>query len=118
VMLRPRPTEPVDGRRVAFFTTAPEAAHEGFAAHLEAEHGAEVTHVSGSLADRRALAAELEEVDADVYLVEVKAAAIDVVAAAGREQGVDVVLAGNDIESVGELDLDDELLRLAEEATS
>ncbi len=33
-VLRPRPIEPDRGRRVAFFSTAPESAHELFAAHL------------------------------------------------------------------------------------
>jgi cyclic 2,3-diphosphoglycerate synthetase len=116
VTLRPRPAEPVEGRRVAFFTTADEAAHAGFAEHLAEEHGADVTQVSGSLADRVALAEELESVDADVFLVELKAAAIDVVAEGGRERGIEVVLAGSDVESTGELDLDEELLRLADEA--
>jgi len=117
VVLRPRPVEPIEGRRVAFFSTAPASAHEGFAEHLGEQHGAEVVHVSGSLADRAALAEELKSVDADVFLVELKAAAIDVVAAAARERGVDVVLAGSDVTSApGEPDLDEELVRLAEEA--
>jgi cyclic 2,3-diphosphoglycerate synthase len=117
VMLSPRPLEPVEGRRVAFFTTAGEAAHAGFAGHLEEAHGTDVVHVSGNLADRRALAEELETVDAEVFLIELKAAAIDIVAEAGRARGIDVVLAGSDVRSTGELELDDELLRLAEEAT-
>ncbi|MBA2461539.1 MAG: 2,3-diphosphoglycerate synthetase [Actinobacteria bacterium] len=116
-MLRPRPVEPVEGRRVAFFSTAPPSAHEGLAKHLGEEHGAEVVHVSSSLANRTGLRKELETVDADVFLVELKAAAIDVVAAAGRERGVKVVLAGSDVlPAKGEPDLDSELLRLAEEA--
>ena len=45
--LRPRPAEPVEGRTVAFFSTAPESAHELLAAHLRDEHGADVVHVSG-----------------------------------------------------------------------
>ena len=56
-------------------------------------------------------------VDADVFLIELKAAAIDVVAEAGRARGIDVVLAGSDVRSSGEVELDEELLRLAEEAT-
>jgi cyclic 2,3-diphosphoglycerate synthetase len=117
VVLRPRPVEPVEGRRVAFFSTAPASAHDVFAAYLAEEHGAEVVHVSGSLADRASLLRELEAVDADVFLVELKAAAIDVVAAAGRDRGVEVVLSGNDVLAApGEPDLDQELLRLAEEA--
>ena len=49
----------------------------------------EVVHVSGNLADRAALRSELEEVSADVYLVELKAAAIDVVAEAAIARGAD-----------------------------
>jgi cyclic 2,3-diphosphoglycerate synthetase len=83
VELRPRPVEPVAGRRVAYFSTAPAAAHETLERHLREEHGAEVVLVSGNLARREALREELARVDAEVYLVEIKAAAIDVVAEAG-----------------------------------
>jgi cyclic 2,3-diphosphoglycerate synthetase len=114
VVLRPSPAEPVDGRRVAFFGTAAAPAIER---HLRDEHGADVVHVSRNLADRAALRDELERVDADVWLVELKAAAIDVVAEAGAERGVDVVLARNDVVAV-EGDLDGELLRLAGEAVA
>ena len=117
VTLRPRPVTDVSGRRVAFFSTAPEGAHASFAEHLESAHGAEVVHVSGALSDRKRLKQELESVEADVYLVELKAAAIDVVAEAGSENGAEVVLAGSDVlPAAGEPDLDRELLRLADEA--
>ena len=112
VVLRPAPVESVAGRRVAYFgtTVRPE-----IAAHLRDAHGAEVTRVSGNLADRAALRAELDDVDADVWVVELKAAAVDVVAEAGLERGVDIVPARNDVLAV-EGDLDGELLRLAGEA--
>ncbi len=117
--LRPRPAAAVSGRRVAFFSTAPASAHRGFARHLADEHGADVVHVSGALSDRARLREELESVDADVFLVELKAAAIDVVAEAAAERGVEVVLAGSDVRSAeGEPDLDAELLRLADEAAA
>ena len=115
-ILRPRPVEPVNGRTVAFFSTAPPSAHGLLATHLRDHHGADVVHVSGNLSDRQALLEELKQVEAEVFLVELKAAAIDVVAEAARERGVDVVLAGNDVLSVDGQDLDGELLRLAEEA--
>ena len=115
--LRPRPAAPIAGRRVAFFSTAPESAHDRFRRHLADEHGAEVVHVSGSLSNRAELRAELESVDAEVFLVERKAAAIDLGAAARRERGVEVVLAGSDVLSVGDgPGLDAELQRLAAEA--
>ena len=116
--LRPKPAEAIEGRTVAFFSTAPESALEGFAAHLRDEHGADVVHVSGSLADRAKLRTELASVEAEVFLVELKAAAIDVVAEAASERGVEVVLAGSDVLDRGRQDLDAELLRLAEEAAA
>jgi cyclic 2,3-diphosphoglycerate synthetase len=112
VVLRPTPAAPVAGRRVAFFGTS---AAPAIAPHLEESHGAEVVHVSGNLADREALRLELPHVEADVWLVELKAAAIDVVAEAALERGVEVVLARNDVVAV-DGDLDAELLRLAAEA--
>jgi cyclic 2,3-diphosphoglycerate synthetase len=115
--MRPRPSEPVDGARVAVFTTAKEAAHERIASHLRAEHGADVVRVSGALADRERLRDELENVDADVYLVEIKAAAIDVVAEAAAEHDLNCVFLDNEIVPLpGEPDLDEELTSLARAA--
>lgn len=116
--LRPKPAEAIEGRTVAFFSTAPESAHKVFATHLRDEYGADVVHVSGSLSDRATLRTELESVEAEVFLVELKAAAVDVVAEAAGERGVDVVLAGSDVLTADGEDLDAELLRLAEEASS
>ena len=103
---------------MAFFSTAPKAAHELFATYLAEEHGADVVHVSGALADRARLRAELGRVEADVFLVELKAAAIDVVAEAASARGVEVVLAASDVLTADGQDLDAELLRLASEAAS
>jgi cyclic 2,3-diphosphoglycerate synthetase len=116
VELRPRPVEPVAGRRVAFFSTAPVAVHKTLARHLEKQHGAEVAHVSGNLARREALRAELERVDAEVFLVEIKAAAIDVVAEAALARGSELVFADNELVPSAGHDLDAELLSLAPEA--
>jgi cyclic 2,3-diphosphoglycerate synthetase len=121
-VLRPRPVESVAGRRVAFFSTASEAVHDRLRAHLEDEHGAEVTLVSGNLARREALRAELdsdEARNADVFLVEIKAAAIDVVAEAASERGMPVVFADNEVLPLpGERDLEDEVRALADAAVS
>jgi cyclic 2,3-diphosphoglycerate synthetase len=114
VVLRPTPVAPVEGRRVAFFGTT---VHPELARHLRERHGADVVHVSGNLADRAALRDELPSVDADVFLVELKAAAVDVVAEAAVERGAEVVLARNDVVPV-EDDLDAALLELAEEAVA
>ena len=115
--LRPRPTRAVAGRRVAFFSTAPADALPRLSAHLRERHGADVVHASASLADRDELRRELGRLDAEVFLVELKAAAIDVVAETAVERGAEVVFADNEVLALpGEPDLDGELLALAEAA--
>ncbi len=95
VELRLRPLEPLDGRRVAVFTAGPAPTD-----HLDAE----VVKASTNLANRARLREDLADVDADAYLVELKAAAIDVVAEAASARGVQLVLAANDVVS-DELDV-------------
>lgn len=113
-VLRPRPAADIRGRSVAYFCTAPAAAHAALTTHLAAGYGAEVVHVSGNLARRDLLRVELEQVDADVFVVELKAAAVDVVAEFALERGADVVLAANDVVPLpGEPDLDGMLLEMA-----
>ena len=116
VELRPRPVTPVIRKSVAYFSTAPAAAHPVIERYLREELGAEVVLVSGNLAHREALREELARVEAEVYLVEIKAAAIDVVAEAALERGVEVVFADNELVPAGLLDLDTELIRLADQA--
>jgi cyclic 2,3-diphosphoglycerate synthase len=110
---RPRPMDAVAGRRVAFFTTAPAPAHDLLGKHLRRAYGAADVMVSGNLADRAALRRDLERVHADVYVVELKAAAVDVVAEAAVERRTAIVLADADLRVVaGEPDLDEALLTL------
>jgi cyclic 2,3-diphosphoglycerate synthase len=101
--LRLEPLEPLDGRRTAVFTTGPAALD-----HLEG-----VVFSSRNLADRTALARDLEAADAEVYLVELKAAAIDLVAETAAQRGIDVVLGWYAVVSPG---LDDALTEVAEKA--
>jgi cyclic 2,3-diphosphoglycerate synthase len=118
-MLRPRPLEPIEGEAAAFFCTAPPSAHDVLRTHLEERHGVRVTHVSGALADRARLREELRSVRADVFLVELKAAAVDVVVEEARRRGVRVAIAANDVVPLpGEQELDAELERLAAEAVA
>jgi cyclic 2,3-diphosphoglycerate synthetase len=105
VELRLRPIVPVAGRRVAVFTAGPAPVD-----HLDAD----VVHVSRNLADRASLREELRSIDADAFLVEIKAAAIDVVAEAAVERGIECVFAANDVRPLDPaVDLDAELLSLA-----
>ena len=98
--LRLRSVSPLHGRRVAVFTTGP-AATEGL--------DAEVVSVSRNLANRAQLGEDLLRTDADVYLVEIKAAAIDLVAEAAVRRGAEVVFAENEVVSPG---LDEVIERL------
>jgi cyclic 2,3-diphosphoglycerate synthase len=98
--LRLRPISPLEGRRVAVFTTGAAPTD-----HLDAE----VVSVSRNLADRTRLGEELDRVDAEVYLVEIKAAAIDLVAEAAALRGAQVVFAENEVVS---RELDDAILQL------
>jgi cyclic 2,3-diphosphoglycerate synthetase len=102
--LRLRATGPLDGR-VAVFT-----AGDTDIAHLNAD----IVHVSANLANREILRRELEGVDADTYLVEIKAAAIDLVAEHALAAGKRVVAAANDVVAV-DGDLDAALLALLPE---
>ncbi|HET9937536.1 MAG TPA: 2,3-diphosphoglycerate synthetase [Gaiella sp.] len=117
-VLRPRPLEPVAGERVAYFCTAPPERHAALAEHLADAHDARPTSVSGSLANRAALREELAAVDADVFLVELKAAAVDVVVEEAARRGARVVVAANDVVPLpGEPSPEVELERLAAEAS-
>jgi cyclic 2,3-diphosphoglycerate synthetase len=103
--LRPEPLEPLpDGARVAVFTTG-----------ATSVHGVpEPVLVSTNLARRSALAAELDRAAAercDVYLTELKAAAVDTVAMRARAEGARVVFIRN--RPIG---VDDALVRLYRDA--
>jgi cyclic 2,3-diphosphoglycerate synthetase len=100
--LRLRALGPLAGR-VAVFTAGP--AETG---HLNAD----VVHVSASLADRERLQRKLRSVRADTYLVELKGAAIDLVAEHAAAHGRRLVLAANDLVAPG---LDEALLALLPE---
>ena len=108
VELRLRPVTPLAGQaRRRLHAPGPRRVD-----HLEAE----VVHVSRNLADRAALREELKGIDADAFLVEIKAAAIDVVAEAAVERGIECVFAANDVRPLEPgVDLDAELLSLCRE---
>jgi cyclic 2,3-diphosphoglycerate synthase len=99
--LRAEPAEPLpDGARVALFTTG-----------APAVDGVEAVVSSANLARRGALTADLERARAercDVYLTELKAAAIDTVARHAVQQGARVAFVRN--RPVG---VDDALMELA-----
>ena len=97
-VFRPRPAQPVRGRKVAFFTTAPEGAVPRLAQALADDHGADVVLVSTGLADRGRLAPDVARAvrEAEVFLTEIKAAAVDVVAEAAAAAGRELVFCDNE----------------------
>jgi cyclic 2,3-diphosphoglycerate synthetase len=116
-VLRPRPVRSIAGKRVAFFTTAPPSTADLLERHLVDEHGAREVTISHHLADRSKLRADVEGAEADLFLVEIKAAAIDVVCEAAAEREVEVVFADNAVVPLpGQPDLDVLIRGLAEAA--
>jgi cyclic 2,3-diphosphoglycerate synthase len=106
-VLRPRPVRSIARRRVAFFTTAPPSTAVLLERHLMDEHGASEVTISHHLADRSKLRADVEGAEADLFLVEIKAAAIDVVCEAAAERELEVVFADNEVVPLpGQPDLD------------
>ena len=109
IELVPEPVEPIeDGARVAFFSTGPAV-----------PPGMELVLSSPNLARRGSLALDLQRAETercDVYLTELKAAAIDTVAEAAERAGARVVFARNVPRGRrGEPDLDEALLALYNE---
>ncbi|HEX2042907.1 MAG TPA: hypothetical protein VHF24_09755 [Acidimicrobiales bacterium] len=101
-VFRPTPLQPISGRRVFYVTTAPASAVDVMAGHLEQEHGCKVVGTSHHLAHRPELAADLEAMDAaDVLVVELKAAAVDLAARSALEREMEVVFCDNRVVSVG-----------------
>jgi cyclic 2,3-diphosphoglycerate synthase len=101
-VLRPFPLEPISGRRVFYATTAPARAVEQLAGHLEQHHGAEVVGSSSHLANRPLLAADMERAEkAEVLVVELKAAAVDLATRLALERGMEVVFCDNRVVPVG-----------------
>jgi cyclic 2,3-diphosphoglycerate synthase len=116
VIFRPRPVGEIEGLRVGYVSTAPPAVLDKLARHLEEHYGCEIVATSGNLSDRKRLAEDLDTMaEAEAYLTEIKAAAVDVVTRQGAEEGKPVFYCDND--PVGE-GLDEELLRVAQEAVA
>ncbi len=96
-VFRPRPAQPIRGRKVAFFTTAPASAAPRLERALTEDHGADVVLVSTDLADRGRLGeAVARGAEADVFLTEIKAAAVDVVAEAAAASERELVFCDNE----------------------
>jgi len=115
-VFRPRPVGKLEGMRIGYVSTAPQAVLGTLARHLEENYGCEVVASSGNLSDRKRLGADLEGMcGVEAYLTEIKAAAVDVVTRRGSAEGKPVYYCDNN--PVGE-GLDGALLGLAREAVA
>jgi cyclic 2,3-diphosphoglycerate synthetase len=97
-VFRPRPDGDIKGKRVAYFTTAPLEVIEPIRDYIAAEYDCSVDFVSTDLADRKKLRESLARIgddDADVFLTEIKAAAVDVVAEEADRRGTKVIFCDN-----------------------
>ena len=117
-VFRPHPLADVSGKKIWFGTTANERAGPALRQHLEGRYGCEVVAVSHALARREELRRDLEAANGiDALVVELKAAAVDVVTRWGVERGIEVVYLDNRPETVdGDGPLDELLVEAAEAA--
>jgi len=120
IVLRPKPDGDIAGKRVAYFTTAQGPIVEHIAAYLAQNFGCSVEFVSSELADRKKLRADLARLgsgDVDVFLTEIKAAAIDVVTEEADRRGTETVFCDNvPVEIDGQGRLEPLIMELAEQA--
>jgi cyclic 2,3-diphosphoglycerate synthetase len=104
-VFRPHPLSDVTGKRIWFGTTAVERAGPALKQHLEGTYGCDVVAISHALARRDALRRDLDEEASsggvDALVVELKAAAVDVVTRWGTERGIEVIYLENRPETVG-----------------
>lgn len=97
-VLRPKPDGDVRGKRVAYFTTAQGEVVDRIKGYIESTFDCSVMFVSTELADRGRLRKELASLkndDVDVFLTEIKAAAVDVVAEEADSRGLKTVFCDN-----------------------
>ena len=93
---QPAPLGDVRGKAVYFSTTAPRDVAERQATHLREAYGCRMVGMTDRLADRAALARDLDAArDYDVLLTELKAAAVDVAAERATARGAQVVFLDN-----------------------
>src|SRR5438270_5936508 len=120
-VFRPHPLADVSGKKIWFGTTAIERAGPALKQYLEGTYGCDVVAVSHALARRDALRRDLEgqasQGAVDALVVELKAAAVDVVTRWGMERGIEVIYLDNRPETVGgDGPLEELLLEVADSA--
>lgn len=115
-VFRPRPLGDIEGKRIALIMTAPKKAVEKVSKYLEETYNVEIAGTSPHLANRPKLKEDLKGFkNYDALLVELKAAAVDVVTKEALAQGKEVVYMDNEPINVDGKDLRKAVIRLWEE---
>jgi cyclic 2,3-diphosphoglycerate synthetase len=105
-VLRPAPSDPLEGASVFVATTAPEAAGEQIKSYLESHEKCRVVGISHALSNRSQLERELQAMKgADVLLCEIKAAGVDVAIRRALGAGIRVTYMDNVPQSIDGEDL-------------
>lgn len=119
-VLRPKPAGDITGKKVAFFTTTRGEVVKQVAGYIADTYGCSVDFISTGLANRAELRTDLAGLKpgaVDVFLTEIKAAAVDVVAEEADRRDTQVVFCDNvPVETDGQGRLGPMVVGLAAEA--
>lgn len=96
-VFRPKPLGDINGKKVLFATTAPEAVQKKLVEYLELNYNCEIVGVTSHLSNRPLLKEDIKKHmdEADVMLTELKAAAVDVATKDSIKAGLEVVYCDN-----------------------
>lgn len=113
---RSRPLGRVEGKKALLVMTAPLEGLEKAATYLENNYGVEIVGKSPNLANRAKLREDLKRFDNyDAVIVELKAAAVDVVTKEALKAGKEVIYLDNEPINIDGKDLREAVLRIGRE---
>lgn len=97
IKFRPKPLGSLRGKNIAWISTTPKKIRYELINYIERTFDCQVVFNSQSLSDRPRLQSELARIKSplDAVLVELKAAAVDVVTAWGLAQGIEIIYQDN-----------------------
>lgn len=96
-VFRPKPLGDIDGKKVLFVTTAPEAVRNVLSNYLEENYNCKIVGLSSHLSNRPLLQEDIDKYkdDVDCIVTELKAAAVDVVTKEAIESGIELIYCDN-----------------------
>ncbi|MDK2782557.1 MAG: cyclic 2,3-diphosphoglycerate synthase [Thermococcaceae archaeon] len=113
---KPRPLGDVRGKKALLVMTAPPEGLEKAAKHLEENYGVEIVGKSPNLSNRAKLREDLKRFDDyDTVIVELKAAAVDVVTKEVLQRGKEIIYLDNEPVNMDGKDLKEAILKIGRE---